>query len=952
MKVQRELQVSFWLVFVVCLMFAGRESRAQQPAANGSDPACTLAPPTFMSGAPNIFTDQQEQYLGDALAEQVEADLRLAPVSADDPLTKIGQRLLAALPPSGLQYRFRLYDSGEINAFSLGGGRVCISRKMLAAVKNEDELAGIVAHEIGHIATHQFATEFTRTFRIRLGVTKVTDRADIFARVHQMLSTPYNKAEGETKEDKDQLLADHAALYAMVRAGYAPESFVTFLDKITVNKGKTGNALTDFLGATHEASQRYRSGLKLIAALPAGCKGQPPVAKEAFLAWQRSVVEERMQSGTGNAEDDVKVPLSDPLRPDLWNIRFSLDGRYVLAQDEGGISIVDRSGLKWMFRIDAPGVEAARFTPSSESVVFHDEKLRVERWDVATGKRTSVNELVVFDGCDQTLLAPDGKTLVCVKVDLTSNSPKLGLKMIDVESGKPYFEKKNFYEPAGYAAERLLLEIELKEITGLSIVNMAVSQDGRYLVATVGDKNMAFDFERRQVMPMAGKLHGLGQSLMAFLADNQLYVRGELKSNGMHKASILSFPDGRVLKETEIGDQQVNPITKGAMIKASPLKTYAVGVLDLQSGKIVSASKTDALDVWDTMVAVEGPAGGLQFTSIGTKETTVIPLPLGDLPKPRAAAFSRDGNYLAVSLKNRAELWNAATGKKMALTRPFRSAWMDEKDNLYLQFPKYMDKDPSQMRFSMEPLQGHEMGKFEPEDVQYHDMQLRFKANGKDKSTTHNAVLELRKMENQSVTWSRTYPKESPACWKAEDDRLVLAWDLNTDGAKLEIKGSAALQKELEGFKDKKRGLLLETVVPETGAPLEQVAVPEADLTHGWGDARQAMISGEYVLVRGEHGNTVIYRLNTGAKVGEFFGAPVATDASISLVAATNREDEIVLVEESTGKELKRFSLGAAVRVARIIHGKENQLLVLTADQVVHRLGLPENGKLTAETPH
>jgi hypothetical protein len=160
------------------------------------------------------------------------------------------------------------------------------------------------------------------------------------------------------------------------------------------------------------------------------------------------------------------------------------------------------------------------------------------------------------------------------------------------------------------------------------------------------------------------------------------------------------------------------------------------------------------------------------------------------------------------------------------------------------------------------------------------------------------------------------------------------------------------LQKEREGFKDKKRGLLLETVVPETGAPLEQVAVPEADLTNGLGDARQAMVSGEFVLVRGEHGNTVIYRLDTGAKIGEFFGLPVATDATLSLVAATNREDEIVLVEESTGKELKRFSLGSAVRVARIIRGKQNQLLVLTADQVVHRLALPENGKLAAAVTH
>jgi len=939
--------VASWALVVVVCLSGGADATAQQPA---PDSACSLAPPTFVSGAPNIFNDQQEQYLGDAMAEKMEAELRLAPVGADDPLTRIGQRLLATLPPSGLQYRFRIYDSGELNAFSLGGGRVYISRKMLAAVKNEDELAGIVAHEIGHIATHQFATEFTRTFRIRLGVTQVTDRADIFARVHQMLSTSYKSAEGEAKEDKDQLLADHAALYAMVRAGYAPESFVTFLDKLTVNKGKTGNAFTDFFGATHEASQRYRSGLKLIAALPPGCKGQPPVATEKFLAWQHSMVEERLQTGAGDAEGDTKIALGDPLRPELWNIRFSLDGSYVLAQDQGGINIVDRAGSRFMFRIDAPDVGAAQFTPDSANVVFDDDSLRVERWSVATGKRTSVKELVVFEGCDQRLLSPDGTTLVCFHVNDPSSFPKVGVRMIDVDTGKPYFEKANFYEPTGYAITQLIINLELKDITGMNLVNVAVSQEGRYMMAALGNREMAFDFEHRQPVTLSGKLHGIGQVRMAFLEGDQLYARGELGNDGYYKARIYSFPDGRQMGESKIGDQQIGPISKGAMIRAWPTKSYAVGIFDPVSAKMSTASRTDAINVWENFVAVEGPAGGLQLGGLGLTGSKLVALPLGKLPRPTAATFSPDGKYLAVSLKARGELWNLSTGKRVSLMRPFRSVWMDDKDNLIAQYLKFQEKDAVQMRMTIEPLSAKELGKFEEDDWQYRDMELKFRPNGKDKSKTHNAVVEMKKMDTQAVAWSKSYPHEMPACWNAEDDRLVLAWDLSNDTAKAEIKGSVALQKETEGLKDKKRGLLLETVVPETGAPLEQVVIPEADLSHGWADSRHAMVSGEYVLVRGEHGNTVIYRMDTGGKVGEFFGLPVATDASIAMIAATNREDEIVLLDESTGKELKRFTLGSPVRLARIIAGKENELLVLTADQVVHRMALPAKADLTAQT--
>jgi hypothetical protein len=71
---------------------------------------CGLASQSFVTGAPNLFNAQQKQDLGDALAEYEESDYRIAPPLADDQLTRIGERLVAALPLSGLHYRFRVYD--------------------------------------------------------------------------------------------------------------------------------------------------------------------------------------------------------------------------------------------------------------------------------------------------------------------------------------------------------------------------------------------------------------------------------------------------------------------------------------------------------------------------------------------------------------------------------------------------------------------------------------------------------------------------------------------------------------------------------------------------------------------------------------------------------------------------------------------------------------------------
>jgi hypothetical protein len=373
---------------------------------------------------------------------------------------------------------------------------------------------------------------------------------------------------------------------------------------------------------------------------------------------------------------------------------------------------------------------------------------------------------------------------------------------------------------------------------------------------------------------------------------------------------------------------------------AWPLKDDYVGLVDLSKGQLVAKTKLSVIDLWGTWLANEDPRGGLQIGEFGKTDSVYIPYPVGPLPKIRAAAFSLDGKYLTFSLHNRSAVWQLDVGKQVNLMRPFRSAWLDDEDRVWGQYPKYMSKDPMETLMVISPQSDKQLGKYDDDDWQYRDMQYRFKPMGKDKDTRYHATLEVKKMETQAVAWTRDYPHETPAIWTAEDNRLVLAWDLSNDTAKSEIKNYAALQSEAQAMKTKNRGLLIETVNPETGAPEQQVLIPEADLTHGWDDVRRAMVSGEFVLVRGEHSNTVIYKLDTGAKVGEFFGTPLATDAASGLIAAVNREDEVLIVDERTGKELQRFTLGSPARLAQIVTVKEKTLLVLTEDQVVHRLPL------------
>jgi hypothetical protein len=471
---------------------------------------------------------------------------------------------------------------------------------------------------------------------------------------------------------------------------------------------------------------------------------------------------------------------------------------------------------------------------------------------------------------------------------------------------------------------------------------MLLSPDGRYLLIAAGDKSQAFDLQLQKPVEMGGKLKSfISQTrIMTFVGpDEFLVATTNMASNGLLTAQVLSFPGGSMLQETHVIPNDIEGATKGHLLITRPIQNHAAGILDYEQGKLIGVSKFPAMDLYDHFSAAEAGTGALSLGTIGDPKPTRILLPVGKLPELQDADFSADGRYLAISLRSRAEIWDLEVNKGTTIARPFRSLWIIGQDQIFAQLPKFVDQDPQELKLSMAPLSVTKMGKYEDTDRQYRDIQYRFKSD-KGGPIYQHATLEVKKMETQTVLWTKDYLHETPACWGAEDGRFVLAWDLASDTAKAEVKNYPALQKEAAAFKSAKKGLLIETVALETGAPLQQVVIPEADLTQGHNDARHAWISGNYILVRGEHDNIVIYTLDTGTKVGEFFGFTLATDAAAGLIAAGNREGEVILLDEHTGKELQRFMLGSAVRTARIVNDKK--LLVLTADQIVHRLPLPK----------
>src|SRR5437016_1754065 len=152
---------------------------AQQPATARPAPGpCAMPSFSTVVNEPNIFSEQQEEWLGEILVLQIQKEFNVI-ADPDDYLQKLGDRLLAQLPPTKAHYRFTIIDLPGNDSFGTAGGYIYLSRRIIALAQNEDEIAGLLGHEIGHIITHQAAIDITQEFRTILGVTQVGDRTDI-----------------------------------------------------------------------------------------------------------------------------------------------------------------------------------------------------------------------------------------------------------------------------------------------------------------------------------------------------------------------------------------------------------------------------------------------------------------------------------------------------------------------------------------------------------------------------------------------------------------------------------------------------------------------------------------------------------------------------------------------------------------------------------------------------
>jgi predicted Zn-dependent protease len=272
-------------------VFVGSGVRAQQP--------CSITQALRISTAAHIFTVQQERILGDVEAEWVESNYHTIPAEGFAVhLDTVASRILSLFPRGQTQVRIILIDTPGADSFSTGPERIYISRRMITLLKNDDELAGLLGHELAHILTHQNAITVSQLFHEILSVNAVSDRRDIsdklmrvLARIDRDNNVSRKAAQIISRQEGiSQYEADRVAIYVLAAAGFSPQAYLDLFNRFTATNGNTASLLSDAFRPTRSNERRLGEINKTLRRLPKPCREILPTPSAEFRAWQAAVV--------------------------------------------------------------------------------------------------------------------------------------------------------------------------------------------------------------------------------------------------------------------------------------------------------------------------------------------------------------------------------------------------------------------------------------------------------------------------------------------------------------------------------------------------------------------------------------------------------------------------------------------------------------------------------------
>jgi predicted Zn-dependent protease len=245
-----------------------------------------------MSGCAPAVTTQQEVQLGAQSSAEINRQLPLLNDRATlNYVNEIGQRIAAVADPRGIRYNFYVVNSDVVNAFALPGGYVYVNRGLIERADNLSELAGVLAHEIGHVAERHGVEQLQRAQNANLGLSVLygvllgrnpsgVEQAGIQVGGSAVFAGYGRDAERE---------ADAVGVGYMVRAGYNPAGMATFFQELLEIQQRPPSRVEQWFSTHPTTQERVNNTRAIIQQTPGATAAGLTMDTRAFQTFRSRV---------------------------------------------------------------------------------------------------------------------------------------------------------------------------------------------------------------------------------------------------------------------------------------------------------------------------------------------------------------------------------------------------------------------------------------------------------------------------------------------------------------------------------------------------------------------------------------------------------------------------------------------------------------------------------------
>src|SRR5713101_639735 len=215
----------------------------------------------------NLFSLEREISLGKSLAQEVERSSKLI----DDPVVteyvnRVGQNLVRN-SDAKVPFTIKVIDSDEVNAFALPGGFFYVNSGLILHAQEESELAGVMAHEISHVTARHGTKNATKGELMQLATIPLILLGPggwagygIYQGLNLAIPVTYLKFSRDAERE-----ADFLGLQYMYKAGYDPNSYVTFFERIQADEKRRPGTIPKVFSTHPPTPERIENAQKEIA---------------------------------------------------------------------------------------------------------------------------------------------------------------------------------------------------------------------------------------------------------------------------------------------------------------------------------------------------------------------------------------------------------------------------------------------------------------------------------------------------------------------------------------------------------------------------------------------------------------------------------------------------------------------------------------------------------------